>query len=195
MLHKLSPLILLVAVILLSETKHMTQADSPNSLLKISDKGIELIKKFEGYRDKAYLCAGGQWTIGWGSTIVKGTRVQQGDSVTAPIALDALKTHLDTRTCPSIIKHVKSPLSQLQFDALCSFIYNTGEGGLRYYSSTSKTFKDTQVKQKLNAQDYKGAADALLSWDKVSQNGKMVPLAGLTTRRKEERTLFLEGTV
>lgn len=173
----------------------MVDADSPNSLLKISDKGIELIKKFEGYRDKAYLCAGGQWTVGWGSTIVKGMKVKEGDSVTPTVALDALKTHLDTRTCPSLIKHVKSPLSQPQFDALCSFIYNTGEGGLRYYSSTSKTFRDTQVKTKLNAQDYKGAADALLSWDKVSQNGKMVSLPGLTARRKEERELFLSGTV
>lgn len=162
-----------------------------NKTLKISQKGLDLIKKFEGYREHAYLCAGNQWTVGWGSTIVDGIKVKKGDVVDALKAEQALSTHLDTLVCPSVVKHIKAPLNQNQFDALCSFIYNTGEGGLRYYSAKAGKFVDTQVKQKLNAEDYTGAADALLAWDKVPTKLGMAPLAGLTKRRKEERQLFL----
>jgi lysozyme len=188
MIKKLSPLILLLGVILLS-TKGVHMASKS---LKISQKGLDLIKKYEGYREHAYLCAGGQWTIGWGSTIVDGIKVKKGDVVDAVKADKALSVHLDTLVCPSVLKHIKAPLNQNQFDALCSFIYNTGEGGLRYYSSKAGRFVDTQVKQKLNAEDYQGAADALLAWDKVpTKTGAMAPLAGLTKRRQEERLLFL----
>lgn len=187
--------VLLLAIVILSFGN--TMVSDNNTERKISQAGIELIKKFEGYRDKAYLCSAGQWTIGWGSTLVKGVRVKKGDSVTPEAALEALQTHLDRSVCPQVIKHVKTPLSQPSFDALCSFVYNTGEGGLRYYSPKRQTFVDSQVKQKLNAGDYQGAADALLAWDKAPQtvNGvvKLVPLPGLTARRKAERELFLSG--
>jgi lysozyme len=67
---------------------------------------------------------------------------------------------------------VKVPLTQNQFDALYSLCFNIGEGA----------FKKSTVVKRLNANDYKGAADAILMWNKPSV---------LEKRRKRERDLFL----
>ena len=47
--------------------------------MKTSKRGIDLIKKYEGFRNTAYLCPAGVWTIGWGSTIIKKMKVKKRD--------------------------------------------------------------------------------------------------------------------
>ncbi|WP_173506474.1 lysozyme, partial [Marinobacterium sp. xm-m-383] len=76
------------------------------------------------------------------------------------------------------------PLTQPQYDALASFIFNLG----------GANFRTSTLLRKLNAYDYVGAADEFLRWNKQRQGGQMVVLRGLTKRREEERALFLEGT-
>jgi len=73
---------------------------------------------------------------------------------------------------------VKVPLTQNQFDALCSFTYNLGAGALR--TST--------LLQLVNLGDFAAASKQFLRWDKAG--GK--PLAGLTRRRRAEMALFEE---
>lgn len=140
--------------------------------MKISSRGIDLIKKYEGLRLDAYLCPAGVWTIGYGTT--KG--VKKGDKITQQAAEKLLADDLTKFeigvTCP-----VTVPLSQNQFDALVSFAYNVGLGALR--SST--------LLRLLNAGDYKGAADQFRRWNKAG--GK--ELAGLTRRRADEAALFM----
>lgn len=96
--------------------------------MKISDKGIELIKISEGCRLTAYKCSAGVWTIGYGHT----TGVKRGATITETIAHNYLigdirmvETQLD-RLCAKNNVH----LTQGQWDALVSFVFNLGIGAL-----------------------------------------------------------------
>lgn len=133
----------------------------------------EAIKKAEGLRLKAYLDTGGVWTIGYGHT---GPEVVEGLTITLDGAERLLRE--DLRTAEGHVnKLVKVALTQNQFDALVSFVYNIGGGA----------FKESTMLRLLNAGDYEGAANQFPRWNK--DNGKVV--AGLTNRRREERELFL----
>ena len=139
--------------------------------MKTSQKGIDLIKQFEGCHLAAYKCPAGKWTIGYGHT--KG--VSAGDKITRSQAESYLRADLATFE-KGVEKAVKVKLNQYQFDALISFTFNCGLGA----------FKSSTLLKKLNAGDYKGAGAELLKWNK--SNGRV--LAGLTRRRKAEKVLF-----
>ena len=141
--------------------------------MKTSKKGIELIKKYEGLKLKAYKCPAGVWTIGYGHT----KNVKQGDVITEVQAEILLIYDLnDFENC--IKKNVRIPLTQNQFDALVSFCFNVGCGNF---------LKSTLLK-KLNEGKIAEAAKEFLKWNKA--DGK--ELAGLTKRRQEEMELFLK---
>ena len=143
----------------------------------MSQKGIEHLKDSEGLRLKAYQDTGDVWTIGYGHTSAAGgLKVYEGLTITNAQAEQLLKDDLTRMTYPVIKRLVKVDLTQGQFDALCSFIYNLGEGQV----STSTLLK------LLNAKDYKGAADQFGRW--IYDNGKKFD--GLVTRRKNEKELF-----
>ncbi len=147
--------------------------------MKISQAGINLIKSFEAFRSKPYLPTPNDVpTIGYGSTYYEdGTRVKLTDaSITESHATDMLVKNL-SKFEEAVNKNVKIVLTQNQFDALCSFVYNIGIGN----------FSSSTLLKKLNANDIHGAADQFLVWNK--QAGKV--LNGLVTRRNKERTLFL----
>ena len=135
--------------------------------MKTSDKGIALIKSFEGCRLTAYLCPAGVWTIGYGHT----AGVKKGQVITQTQADAFLKSDLEkyekyvTATC--------LVLNQNQFDALVSFTYNCGAGNLKKLIA-NRTLSEI--------------AEAMLLYNK--SNGKV--LAGLTRRRQAERELFLQ---
>lgn len=141
--------------------------------MKTSDVGIELIKKYEGCVLKAYKCPSGVWTIGYGHT----NGVKSGMQITKVQALDYLKEDLSIYE-KAVANYVKVPLNQNQFDALVSFSFNCGAGGL----------KTSTLLKKLNSNDYNGAANEFLKWNK--SNGKV--LNGLVRRRQEEKELFLK---
>lgn len=145
--------------------------------MRISDKGISLIKQFEGLRLTAYQDSVGVWTIGYGWTQpVDGKPIRAGMTIKEETAERLLRTGLVGYES-DVSKMVKVKLTQGQFDALVSFAYNLGARAL----STSTLL------QKLNAGDYAGAADELPRWNKAG--GKVLP--GLTLRREAERALFL----
>jgi lysozyme len=139
--------------------------------MNISTEGLALIKKFEGLELEAYKCAAGVWTIGYGHT--KG--VSEGDMWTEAEADEALKHELkefegyinDLVTCP---------LSQNQFDALVSWVYNLGPANL----------KASTLLKRLNAGDYADVPNQLKRWNKAG--GKV--LEGLIRRREAEALLF-----
>lgn len=145
-----------------------------------SEKGIRLIKQFEGCRLTAYPdpgTGGDPWTIGYGWTHpVDGKPVRPGMTIDEVTADRLLKTGLVGYE-NDVLKVVRVKLTQGQFDALVSFAYNVGSRAL----STSTLLK------KLNAGDIKGAADEFLRWNK--SGGKV--MNGLTRRREAERALFL----
>ena len=146
--------------------------------MRISEKGLAMIEKFEGCLLKASNKLDGVWTIGYGQTgRYYGKRVRRGMTTTKAEAHAWLRDHSIKTYEDAVTQAVKVPLNQNQFDALVSFTYNVGIGAL----------KQSTALRKLNAGDYAGAADALTMWTKC--NGKV--LAGLVRRRKEERALFL----
>lgn len=145
--------------------------------MQTSDKGIALIKEFEGCKLTAYQDSVGVWTIGYGWTQpVDGKPIRAGMTIKQETAERLLKTGLVSYEI-AVSRLVKVSLTQGQFDALVSFTYNLGARSL----STSTLLR------KLNAGDYAGAADEFLRWNKAG--GKV--LNGLTRRREAERALFL----
>lgn len=145
--------------------------------MQTSDKGIALIKEFEGCKLTAYQDSVGVWTIGYGwAQPVDGKPIRAGMAIKQETAERLLKTGLVSYES-DVSRLVKVGLTQGQFDALVSFTYNLGARSL----STSTLLR------KLNAGDYAGAADEFLRWNKAG--GKV--LNGLSRRREAERALFL----
>lgn len=148
--------------------------------MQVSDAGIELIKSFEGFRANAYpdpKSGGDPWTVGYGTTkFPSGRPVKQGDKVT-PVQAELYLREDVKKFANSVDALVTVPLKQCQYDALVSFVYNLG----------ATNFRTSTLLKKLNAKDYKGAADEFLRW--VSPGSSVE--AGLRRRRTAERDLFL----
>lgn len=144
----------------------------------MSDAGIKLLKDSEGLRLNAYQDGGGVWTIGYGHTSAAGgLKVYSGVTITNAQAEQLLRDDLARMTYPVIDDLVKVPLTQGQFDALCSFIYNLGATQV----STSTLLK------RLNQGKYDEAAEQFERWK--YDNG--VVQKGLIIRRAKEKALFL----
>jgi len=144
------------------------------SKMKISDKGLEIVKKSEGLRLKAYLDTktGRVWTIGYGHT----RGVKQGMTCTVEQAERWLKE--DIVVAEKIVHtRVKVPLAQGAFDALVSFAFNVGD----------PQFSTSTLLRLLNEGDYIGASGQFERW--IYDNGKKYD--GLVTRREEERQEFI----
>ncbi len=144
--------------------------------MKVSPAGVALIKEFEGcpYGGRPYKDMVGVWTIGYGHTEGVGPNSPQ---LTEAQAGALLATDLDAKYGPSV-NAIGVTLSQPQFDALVSFVYNVGPGGVA---------ASTGVGRALRARSWQAAADGLLAWNKAGG----APVAGLTRRRQAERALFL----
>jgi lysozyme len=141
------------------------------------NKGIPIIRKFEGLKLKAYLCPAGVWTIGYGSTFFEnGSKVQEGDKITLDRA-DRLLFFVVTKFENEVKKIVKSAINENQLGALTSFAFNVGAGNLA---------KSTLLK-KVNANPNDATIrDEFMRWTKAG--GKV--LNGLVTRRKAEADLY-----
>lgn len=140
----------------------------------LSDRGLALIKEYEGFRAHAYKCPAGVWTIGFGTT----KNVQPGDKITKREAERRLREDLH-RFQVCVTKAVNVPLSQGQYDALVSLCYNIGEGAFR---------KSTLLKL-LNQRRYDAACAQFDRW--VKAGGRTLP--GLQRRRDAEQALFRSG--
>jgi len=144
--------------------------------MKISQRGIELIKEYEGLRLKAYLCPANVWTIGYGHTTSAGPPVvQPGMSITSKQAEEILRADLGKYEA-GVLKLVKIPLTQGQFDALVSFAFNCGVGALA---------RSTLLKR-VNAGRFDAVPAELMKWTKAGGR----ELAGLVRRRRAEAALW-----
>ena len=152
-----------------------------NANMTISNKGMDLITKFEGFSATPYLDSAGIPTIGYGSTTYQnGEFVTMDDApVTKREALSMKIHHLQEEVFPHIKDNVMCDLRQHEFDALASFIYNVGGGN----------FMSSTMLDKLNSWDKKGASQEFPRWRMAG--GEISK--GLVRRRKSERHLFLTG--
>lgn len=148
--------------------------------MKASQKCVDLIKQFEGYKDKAYLCPAGVATIGYGSTMWNdGRRVQMGDKITKEGAELLLHWELNNKAIALYGLNV----NQNQADAILSFVFNLGIGAFQ---------KSTLIKKiRLNPND-PTIRDEFMKWNKARVGGKLIELKGLTRRRIAESNLYYD---
>lgn len=148
-----------------------------NALLRTSDAGLAIVKVSEGLEIEAYPDPGNRvtgepWTIGYGHT----RGVRRGDTCTEAQATEWLRA--DLHDAEAAVRHlVDVPLTQGQFDALASFVFNVG----------ATAFHNSTLLRLLNAGDVAGAADQFKRWNRGADG----PLPGLVARRAAERDLFV----
>lgn len=141
--------------------------------MNIGNKGLDLIKSFEGCRLSAYKCPAGVWTIGYGRT----NGVYEGMTITQEQADNMLRE--DVKYYADAVDRYNSRFNftQEEFDALTSFTYNCGVGSLQAVMSCCNT------KQEISEEC------------KLYNKGGGVVLAGLVRRREEEYKLFMSGSI
>lgn len=139
--------------------------------MQTSERGVELIKHFEGCRLEAYLCPAGIWTIGYGHTL----DVKEGDRVDQEAAEAFLIEDLEEFE-DHVQRLVEVDLSQDQFDALVSWTFNLGYGNLA--AST--------LLAKLNDGLYDEVPEQIKRWTRAG--GRV--LEGLVKRRNAEAALW-----
>ena len=136
--------------------------------MKISDKGLALIQKYEECRLTAYLCPAGVLTIGYGHT---GKDVKPGMIITKTRALELLKKDF-SKFEKAVLKYDSIyKWNQNQFDALVSFAFNIGSID-QLTSNGKRTISEISSK--------------IPAYNKA--NGKV--LSGLTKRRLDQKNLF-----
>ncbi len=166
--------------------------------MKLSKAAAAMMHKYEGYRNRPYLCPAHMWTIGYGHVLYQEQIRLPMARVDKPVPMirkemplrpednrvwakqetdDLFDADIASfergvlRLVPGVVGH------QGRFDALVSFAYNVGLGNLQR----------STVRIKANRGEWEAAADALLLWNKAG--GKV--FAGLDRRRREERAFFL----
>jgi lysozyme len=142
--------------------------------MRTSDKGVELIKSFEGFRARASQLPDGKWLIGYGHT----ETARAGLSVTPFDAELILRYHDLKRLEDQLARQVFTPLAQNEFDALASFVFNIG----------LKAFEGSDVLAHLNSGDRILAAEAMNGWRRGRVDGQIRVIDGLARRRRPCRT-------
>tara|TARA_R100000995_G_C3472684_1_gene119164 strand:+ start:760 stop:1197 length:438 start_codon:yes stop_codon:yes gene_type:complete len=144
----------------------------------MTDEGLDLIKLYEGYSSSPYLCPAQHWTIGYGAIWgMDDTRVKEDHPDINEDQADYLLRRDVKKSEMAVLRHIRVPLEDGQFNALCSFVFNLGSGALQ--SST--------LRRKINRGDYIGAANEFPRW--VFAGGRK--LKGLIRRREHERLMFI----
>ena len=141
--------------------------------MKISNKGIALIKEFEGCRLQSYRCSAGVWTIGYGHT---GKDIKEGMTITQQEADDWLMVDCN-RVLQMLRDTLRVPIRQNQLDALVSLGFNIGTEAFRkstLMSLVNRNPDDMNIPEQFDRWVYAG--------------GKV--MNGLVRRRKAEGRLY-----
>ena len=147
--------------------------------MKLSDRGAQLIANFEGFRSCPYRDAVGVWTIGYGSTKGVGPNTK---CISREQALARMRREVGATYGAAVDKINRDhnlKMNQNQFDALTSFVYNVGPGGIG---------SNTGVGRALRRGHWREVGDEMQEWNKGG--GQVLP--GLVRRRREERELLLK---
>lgn len=141
---------------------------------------INLIKMFEGYKAKSYLCPASVVTIGFGSTMYQdGRKIKIGDTINEDQGNQLLMWELKNKS----ISLQGLNLNQNQFDSCLSFIYNLGIGAFA---------KSTLNKKILINPNDPTIKDEFMKWNKARVGGQLMVLKGLTRRRVAEAELYFK---
>ncbi len=150
--------------------------------MKPSRNCLEFIKKEEGCVLHSYKDQAGIWTIGIGSTMHRdGSRVKAGEQITMEQAMDLLAWEVGNKSA-SVSNFTKGvAINQNQYDALVSFAYNVGIGGLQ---------NSTLLKLVRKNPGDAAIREAFLMWNKIHVGARVVVNKGLTARRSREADFY-----
>ena len=139
----------------------------------ITQDGIDLIKRFEGFSPTVYFCPAGYPTIGYGHVVKKGEDFSAGITQDEAEKLLRIDAQIAER---AVLRLITVPLTDGQFDALVSFTYNLGSGALQR----------STLRRVINRQNHSNVPSQLMRW--VWAGGRK--LRGLVKRRKAEGVLY-----
>lgn len=145
----------------------------------VSRSAVELIKAFEGFRPRAAQLDDGRWTIGYGHTLT----AREGAEITEPDA-EALLLYDLIGASHAVNEYVFAPLTQNEYDALVSFVFNIGV----------RAFRGSPTLRRLNEGRPLEAAMAMELWRKADLEGERIVIDALVRRRAAEKALFLQPT-
>jgi len=141
--------------------------------MRVSARGLAVIREFEGFCAHVYRDAAGLPTIGYGHLVKTGEHFPNG--IDADRALALLRADVTTAE-NAVLRFIGAPLNQSQFDALASFTFNLGSGVLQR----------STLRRKLNRGEYDDVPHQLMRY--VWAGGRKLP--GLIRRRHAEAILF-----
>lgn len=141
----------------------------------ITDTGLNLIKRFEGFSSEIYICPGGYPTVGYGHLVRDHEKLFFDGGISREKAEELLRGDVRSAEC-AVLRFIRVPLRDGQFDALVSFTFNLGAGALQ--SST--------LRRKVNRREHDEVPAQFRRW--VWANGRK--LKGLQRRRNSESLLY-----
>ncbi len=149
-----------------------------NANMNVSEDGVAFIKSWEKLSLTVYDAnpGKGDWTIGWGHKVLPS---EEFKAITETEADELFLKDLKTKSTNLIIRHVKVQLTQQQYDALASYVFNAGPDG---------TVTRSQLIKHLNKGNYSQAVKHI---DIVKGGGRILP--GLVRRRADERLIWNSG--
>ncbi|WP_333501004.1 lysozyme [Kluyvera genomosp. 2] len=145
----------------------------------VTEVGLNLIKRFEGFSPKIYICPAGYLTIGYGHVVLAHEKDRFATGITPAEATELLRKDVGIAE-RAVLRLISVPLTDGQFDALVSFTFNLGAGALQR----------STLRRKVNRGEHEGAPAELMKW--VWSAGKRLP--GLVRRRKAEALAYAYGT-
>jgi lysozyme len=141
----------------------------------ITEVGLDLIKRFEGFRPTIYICPAGWPTIGYGHVVRENEQERFSAGIDEKAAEELLRCDVETAE-KAVLRLIHVPLSDGQFAALVSFAFNLGAGSLQR----------STLRRKVNREEYDAVPAEFRRW--VWAGGRK--LKGLTQRRAAEAALF-----
>jgi lysozyme len=142
--------------------------------MRTSEAGIEQIKAFEGFRTMPYKDTGGRLTVGYGHLIVPGDGLVEGSPITMGQATSILRN--DLQAAENCVNSTGTALTQNEFDALVSFVYNLG----------CPAFQRSTLLRFIKQQNYIAAAEEFPKWDMVDG----IHSSSIRNRRLAEQACF-----
>ena len=141
----------------------------------VTNEGLNLIKRFEGFSATIYTCPAGYPTIGYGHVIKDHEMEQFKNGITEAQAKDLLRHDVEEAE-RAVLRLINIPLTDGQFDALVSFTYNLGAGALQR----------STLRWKVNREEHAAAPAEFMKW--VWAGGRK--LEGLIKRREAEAVIY-----
>jgi GH24 family phage-related lysozyme (muramidase) len=145
----------------------------------VTGEGLALIKRFESFSPTVYVCPAGYETIGYGHVVLDGERERFANGISEHEAEDLLRRDAGIAE-RAVLRLIAVPLTDGQFDALASFVFNVGAGGLQR----------STLRRKVNREEHGEVPAEFMKW--IWAGGRK--LKGLVRRREAEARAYLAGT-